>query len=178
MEPFTPTASIVRASCPMAPPMVRRKRLHTPTPAKPATTSTAGRSRSTRKELGWWANCLGLTGAPFDSYLTLRGVRTLHARIRQHEENAGQLALQAEGLIKTIPEVSRYFVISGSPRLRIGRAMKEGRSPGGTRPERMAARSALAPSTRMARVPRAARFVSAENDGYASTIDAGISGAS
>ena len=39
-------------------------------------------------ELAWWANCLGLTGAPFDSYLTLRGVRTLFARIAQHETNA------------------------------------------------------------------------------------------
>lgn len=38
-------------------------------------------------ELGWWANCLGVTGAPFDSYLTLRGVRTLHPRIRSHLEN-------------------------------------------------------------------------------------------
>ncbi len=35
-------------------------------------------------ELTWWANCLGITGAPFDSYLTLRGVRTLHSRIRDH----------------------------------------------------------------------------------------------
>ena len=42
--------------------------------------------------LSWWANCLGLTGAPFDSYLTLRGVRTLHARMRQHEDNANLLA--------------------------------------------------------------------------------------
>ncbi|MEX2124288.1 MAG: cystathionine gamma-synthase [Woeseia sp.] len=42
--------------------------------------------------LSWWANCLGITGAPFDSYLTLRGVRTLHARIRQHEENANLMA--------------------------------------------------------------------------------------
>jgi cystathionine gamma-synthase len=42
--------------------------------------------------LAWWANCLGVTGAPFDSYLTLRGVRTLHARMRQHEENANKLA--------------------------------------------------------------------------------------
>src|SRR5438270_706827 len=33
------------------------------------------------EELAWWANCLGTTGAPFDSFLTLRGVRTLHARI-------------------------------------------------------------------------------------------------
>jgi cystathionine gamma-synthase len=42
--------------------------------------------------LAWWANCLGITGAPFDSYLTLRGIRTLHTRIRQHEESAGILA--------------------------------------------------------------------------------------
>ncbi|HEY1991435.1 MAG TPA: cystathionine gamma-synthase [Gammaproteobacteria bacterium] len=40
------------------------------------------------EQLGWWANCLGLTGAPFDSYLTLRGLRTLPARLRLHEENA------------------------------------------------------------------------------------------
>jgi cystathionine gamma-synthase len=40
------------------------------------------------EELAWWANCLGITGAPFDSFLTLRGVRTLHARLRVHGENA------------------------------------------------------------------------------------------
>jgi cystathionine gamma-synthase len=39
-------------------------------------------------ELAWWANCLGITGAPFDSYLTLRGVRTLFPRIAQHVANA------------------------------------------------------------------------------------------
>jgi cystathionine gamma-synthase len=39
-------------------------------------------------ELAWWANCLGITGAPFDSYLTLRGVRTLKSRIRDHLEGA------------------------------------------------------------------------------------------
>ncbi len=43
------------------------------------------------ESLGWWANCLGITGAPFDSYLTLRGVRTLHPRIALHEENARQV---------------------------------------------------------------------------------------
>lgn len=42
--------------------------------------------------LSWWANCLGLTGAPFDSYLTLRGVRTLFARMEHHEKNANLLA--------------------------------------------------------------------------------------
>lgn len=39
------------------------------------------------EDLAWWANCLGITGAPFDSYLTLRGVRTLEARMRIHLEN-------------------------------------------------------------------------------------------
>jgi len=42
--------------------------------------------------LAWWANCLGITGAPFDSYLTLRGIRTLHTRMKQHEQNANVLA--------------------------------------------------------------------------------------
>tara|TARA_R110002096_G_scaffold124002_1_gene268097 strand:- start:31177 stop:32373 length:1197 start_codon:yes stop_codon:yes gene_type:complete len=40
----------------------------------------------------YWANCIGITGAPFDSFLTLRGVRTLHPRIRAHEENATRLS--------------------------------------------------------------------------------------
>ncbi len=44
------------------------------------------------EELAWWCNCLGLAGAPFDSWLTLRGLRTLHPRLRQHEENAEQVA--------------------------------------------------------------------------------------
>jgi len=44
------------------------------------------------EELVWWANCLGLTGSPFDSYQTLRGLRTLSVRYRQHEENASAIA--------------------------------------------------------------------------------------
>ena len=42
--------------------------------------------------LAEWANCIGITGAPFDSYFTLRGIRTLHARMRQHEEGAQLVA--------------------------------------------------------------------------------------
>ncbi|HEY4970587.1 MAG TPA: cystathionine gamma-synthase [Steroidobacteraceae bacterium] len=37
--------------------------------------------------LAWWANAIGVTGAPFDSFMTLRGVRTLHSRMRVHAEN-------------------------------------------------------------------------------------------
>ncbi|MDR6991543.1 O-succinylhomoserine (thiol)-lyase [Luteimonas sp. 3794] len=45
-------------------------------------------------QLAWWANALGITGSPFDSFLTLRGLRTLDARLRVHQENtAGVVAL-------------------------------------------------------------------------------------
>ena len=44
------------------------------------------------EQLAWWCNCLGLSGAPFDSYLTLRGLRTLQPRLRAHQENADALA--------------------------------------------------------------------------------------
>ncbi|WP_116115939.1 cystathionine gamma-synthase [Austwickia chelonae] len=40
------------------------------------------------EQMAWWANVLGVTGSPFDSYLTLRGLRTLHTRMRAHEEGA------------------------------------------------------------------------------------------
>ena len=43
-------------------------------------------------QLAWWANALGITGSAFDSFLTLRGLRTLHARLAVHERNANALA--------------------------------------------------------------------------------------
>ncbi|NQV87049.1 MAG: cystathionine gamma-synthase [Woeseiaceae bacterium] len=44
------------------------------------------------ERIKYWANCIGVTGAPFDSFLTLRGIRTLHPRIKQHEETATLVA--------------------------------------------------------------------------------------
>ena len=44
------------------------------------------------QQLTWWANALGLTGSPFDSFLTLRGLRTLEPRLRAHCENAEAIA--------------------------------------------------------------------------------------
>lgn len=56
------------------------------------------------EQLNWWANCIGATGAPFDSFLTLRGLRTLKTRIRQHEESARILAtlLDRHELVKKV----------------------------------------------------------------------------
>lgn len=45
------------------------------------------RDEAGHEQLTWWANCLGITGAPFDSFLTLRGLRTLSARLAVHQAN-------------------------------------------------------------------------------------------
>jgi len=50
------------------------------------------RDPAVHDQIGWWANALGLTGSPFDSYLTLRGLRTLDARLGIHQHNAAALA--------------------------------------------------------------------------------------
>ena len=56
------------------------------------------------EQLAWWANALGLTGSPFDSYLTLRGLRTLDARLRIQQENCTALAelLQGDGAVSKV----------------------------------------------------------------------------
>ncbi|MGH8295035.1 MAG: cystathionine gamma-synthase [Steroidobacteraceae bacterium] len=67
--------------------------------------AVVARTQEQHEQLIWWANCLGITGAPFDSYMTLRGLRTLHARLEQHGRNAAALA---EWLVKQ-PGVRRVY---------------------------------------------------------------------
>ncbi len=54
--------------------------------------AVVARTQEHHEQLLWWANCLGVTGAPFDSYMTLRGLRTLNARLEHHARNALALA--------------------------------------------------------------------------------------
>ena len=63
------------------------------------------RDADTHQQLVWWANALGLTGSPFDSFLTLRGLRTLDARLRAHQENATAIA----ALLDAHPVVSKVY---------------------------------------------------------------------
>jgi cystathionine gamma-synthase len=42
-------------------------------------------------QLDFWANSLGLIGAPFDAYMTLRGLRTLDVRMSRAQDNAQEL---------------------------------------------------------------------------------------
>lgn len=48
------------------------------------------------EQLAWWANCLGVTGSPFDAYQTLRGLRTLFTRIERQQATAGAVAAELE----------------------------------------------------------------------------------
>ncbi|PKP72000.1 MAG: O-succinylhomoserine (thiol)-lyase [Alphaproteobacteria bacterium HGW-Alphaproteobacteria-5] len=44
------------------------------------------------EELAYWSNVVGSCGAPFDAWLTLRGLRTLYPRMRQQQVSAMSIA--------------------------------------------------------------------------------------
>jgi cystathionine gamma-synthase len=66
--------------------------------------AVVAKDKALHDEIAWWANCLGVTGAPFDSFLTLRGLRTLHARLTLHEANAQAIvaALSAHPAVRKV----------------------------------------------------------------------------
>ena len=55
-------------------------------------------------ELAWWANNIGVTGGAFDSYLLLRGLRTLNPRIHLQQQNALKIVdfLKQQPLVKKL----------------------------------------------------------------------------
>jgi cystathionine gamma-synthase len=63
------------------------------------------RDLTPHEELRWWANCLGIIGCAFDSFLTLRGLQSLHVRMRQHAENAVAIA----DLLVGNPAITRLY---------------------------------------------------------------------
>jgi cystathionine gamma-synthase len=56
-------------------------------------------------KLKFWANALGITGSPFDSYLTLRGLRTLSIRMEKHEKNATAIV----ELLSKHPKIDKIY---------------------------------------------------------------------
>lgn len=67
--------------------------------------AVVARTKELHEQLVWWANCLGVTGSPFDSFLTLRGVRTLQARLSVHEQNAREIV----NALLSSPAVARVY---------------------------------------------------------------------
>ena len=86
--------------------------------------AVVARDATLHEQLAWWANCLGVTGAPFDSYLTLRGLRTLHARLEHHARNAHALA----HWLDTQPHVRRvwYPGLASHPGHEVARRQQRG----------------------------------------------------
>ncbi len=56
-------------------------------------------------DLAWWANNIGVTGAAFDSYLLLRGLRTLALRIEAAQKNA----LAIVSYLQQQPQVKKLY---------------------------------------------------------------------
>ena len=76
------------------------------------------------QNLSWWANALGVTGAPFDSFMTLRGVRSLHARLRVHAENTAAV-VEALGRHPAVRQVY-YPGLSTHPGHELARRQQSG----------------------------------------------------
>ena len=76
------------------------------------------------ESLAAWANTTGVTGSPFDSYLTLRGLRTLFPRLRQQQASAGVLAHFLDGHPKV--EAVHYPGLTSHPGHAIAKAQQAG----------------------------------------------------
>jgi cystathionine gamma-synthase len=86
--------------------------------------AVVARDPAVLETLAWWANAIGLAGAPFDAYLTLRGLRTLDVRMRAHESNAGAIAafLAADSRVARV----HYPGLPGHPGHDIARGQQRG----------------------------------------------------
>jgi cystathionine gamma-synthase len=76
------------------------------------------------EELSWWANCIGSTASPWDCSQTMRGLRTLHARMRCHEENAQAIArvLDAHSAVRRV----HYPGLTNHPDHHLAQAQQSG----------------------------------------------------
>ncbi|MBP6562112.1 MAG: cystathionine gamma-synthase [Neisseriaceae bacterium] len=63
------------------------------------------RTQAHTEQLTWWANNLGVTCSAFDSYLLLRGIRTLVPRILQQQHNAAAIV----AFLNQHPHVAKVY---------------------------------------------------------------------
>jgi cystathionine gamma-lyase len=62
------------------------------------------RDKEIHEKLRFFQKAVGATPSPFDSFLTLRGIKTLHLRMQRHQENALAVAqfLESHELVKKV----------------------------------------------------------------------------
>src|SRR6202030_2313289 len=63
----------------------------------------AGEDHDLCERMGFLQNAVGAIGGPFDSFLALRGLKTLHLRMERHCQNAAEIA----GWLERHPSVER-----------------------------------------------------------------------
>lgn len=61
--------------------------------------------KSLAERLGFIQNASGAVPGPLDSFLTLRGIKTLHVRMQRHCENAAEIA----NYLKTHPKIEKVY---------------------------------------------------------------------
>lgn len=71
-----------------------------------------------------WANITGVTGSAFDAYLTLRGIRTLFARIEKQQQNAAAVAAFLDGHSRVA--AVHYPGLEGHPSHEIAKRQQDG----------------------------------------------------
>jgi len=62
-------------------------------------------SKSLHKRLSFIQNASGATPGPMDCFLTLRGIKTLHVRMKRHSENARKIA----NFLKRNPKIGKVY---------------------------------------------------------------------
>jgi len=75
-------------------------------------------------DLDWWANCIGVTGSAFDSYMALRGLKTLPVRLKQHQESAAIIA----NYLDDHPAVTKVYYpgLSDHPQHELAKSQQQG----------------------------------------------------
>lgn len=83
-----------------------------------------GADRAELDALSEWANLTGVKGAPFDAYLTLRGLRTLFARIERQQVTAASIValLHADPRVRAV----HYPGLASHPGHAIARTQQAG----------------------------------------------------
>lgn len=54
--------------------------------------AVVSRTQEMHEKLAWWGNCIGITAASFDCYMTLRGMRSLTPRVEYQMASAMEIA--------------------------------------------------------------------------------------
>jgi cystathionine gamma-lyase len=87
----------------------------------------AGDDAELAQKMGFLQNSVGAVAGPFDSFLAMRGLKTLHLRMRAHCANAGELA----GWLQKHPAIEKviYPGLKSHPQYALAKRQMDG--PGG-----------------------------------------------